>query len=165
MKGPGRVAVRQLLGQQFPVSTHDLALRRTNDCQPAIGALQSSPQIPAKFAQIGLEILCSLIPVAKDHAAEESCLGGNERQSVSVLAELIFVHIFFERRAKETAILAECPAMIGTFEALRAPLFLPAQRNAAMGAGVEQYSDTRSEERRVGKGCGGTCKSRWAREH
>src|SRR3546814_18372647 len=32
--------------------------------------------------------------------------------------------------------------MIGTFEALRAPLFLPAQRHAAMGAGVEQYSDT-----------------------
>src|SRR3546814_20557781 len=29
-----------------------------------------------------------------------------------------------------------------TFEALRAPLFLPAQRHAAMGAGVEQYSDT-----------------------
>src|SRR3546814_21152934 len=68
-------------------------------------------------------------------------LRSSDLQSVSVLAELIFVHIFFERRAKDTASLAECPAMIGTFEALRAPLFLPAQRHAAMGAGVEQYRD------------------------
>src|SRR3546814_17024792 len=86
-QGPGVVAVRQLLGQQFPVSTHDLALRRTNDFQPAIGALQSSPQIPAKFAQIGLEILCILLPVAKANAAEDSGIGGTERQAVSVLAE------------------------------------------------------------------------------
>src|SRR3546814_19730370 len=95
--------------------------------------------------------------VAKDHAAEESCLGGNERQSVSVLAELIFVHIFFERRAKETAILAECPAMIGTFEALRAPLFLPAPRHAALGA--------RSEERPGGKDGVSPCRSRGWPEH